>query len=189
VRSLSSVSFFRCRHRLVVLCGLGTYVSTSSALPLASIQHSRAWPSICSTLFGHPSPFVEAWFTNLALNRKPGKFAADSFSPSHQLMTSTHCTHTQEKKNNKDRWNDAPMIRVCEHVGGQEKMNKVNVRRRRPQVSHLRSIKHQEASIKVRQAESPAPYSSVSAVSPAKAPLAMVLIWLKLTSLHRQTTA
>jgi hypothetical protein len=126
VRSLSSVSFFRCRHRLVVLCGLGTYVSTSSALPVASLPHSRAWPSMCSTLFGHPSPFVEAWFTSLALNRKPGKFAADSFSPSHQLMTSTHphTAHTQEKiKKYKEmeRWSHD--LSVCEHVveGGRKR--------------------------------------------------------------------
>jgi hypothetical protein len=36
---------------------------------------------------------------------------------------------------------------------------------------------------------SPAPYSSRSAVSPVKVPLAMVLIWLLHKPLHRQTTA
>jgi hypothetical protein len=42
---------------------------------------------------------------------------------------------------------------------------------------------------KANPTNSPAPYREVSAVSPAKVPLAMLLIWLLYKYLRRQTTA
>jgi hypothetical protein len=54
---------------------------------------------------------------------------------------------------------------------------------------HRPASTQKQQATKTTQTHSPALYSRVSAVSPEKVPLAMVLIWLMSNRLRRQTTA